>query len=67
MTAPRDITDVTEDLPSRSILLDRDGDAWQLRYDGQWWLASAVKVVGAPLAHIVALCGPLTLIWEPTS
>lgn len=53
---------VEEPLPG-SVVLDRDGDAWQQRSDG-WYPASRMDV---PLAFVAleGEYGPLRLLHEP--
>lgn len=50
------------DLPGGSVVLDRDGDAWQLRDDGWATTASGANTSGQSTHTLQVILGPLTVI-----
>lgn len=53
-----------EDLPERSVVIDKDGDAWQKRRDGAFYLAGD----GEDPLDAYDLCttySPVTAVYRP--
>ena len=64
MTIPRTLT-ADDNVPIGSIIVDNDGDAYQLRGPNEWHMAWAWGQDTHPLQLLIEHYGPITLIWEP--
>jgi hypothetical protein len=51
-------------LPVGAVVIDRDGDAWQRRYE-LWWYCVDGNEAPEGLVHIVEAFGPVEVAWLP--
>lgn len=56
-----------DSLPVGSVVLDRDGDAWQRTPQGWNCTVVALNTANQSSETLAAILGPFTIIWEPKS
>ena len=65
MTIPRTLT-VDDNVPVGSIIIDNNGDAYQLRSPKRWHAAAAWEEKPFSLKFLIEYYGPITLVWKPS-